>query len=236
MKNYLYSTLITLLVLFSCSPKEHFVIMPGYENQKFKEVSFSIVLLNKPNIQNSSTLIESFDKEGIPEKLYIDFFSSKFPQLIKKYTYFSEVLYDTSVFITKREILGFNEKEKIDILVPELNEPIVTNGIKMDFILFIHDLTTTSLSGQHGDGFSYGIIGGAISGGGGRFASLAHFGKYLIWDNHKSKILTYGRINAEVAVGKWDEKAWIDGLKQTIIHTFNRNIFKTKRNFSGNKW
>ncbi|HSP86980.1 MAG TPA: hypothetical protein VLN45_02515, partial [Ignavibacteriaceae bacterium] len=203
MKNLLLtSSLLISFILIGCSARTA-LIMDEYKGEKLTGKNLTIIkLFDTPSIANMDDVIDDLGA-GVPIDVYNSFFNENFVSAFKNSACCNNVNFIKKFPKEKLEerILDINDSEQMKILLP--NEKIENDSISADFLLFIDNLIVSRIPGSSGM-----FINGQYSGG--SFGKLYHQIYFALWDNTKSKIAAYGRIEEESTIvfgmtkGNWE--------------------------------
>jgi hypothetical protein len=213
-------------LLTGCTTKT-FVIMDDYSNikeLKSKQLGiapYTVTLTNKTDIVNDIA-------PGVAEDVYKKLFESEFPADIKKKSHIDSVRFlsdSCKVPLSNRE-LAINKKEFIRIALPQDSVTIGNDSNKAEYILFLSNFSTSTTAATAGS-FVMGPNGGGMMTGG-TPAGILHQTEFAIWDNTKGKLISYGRVDAEVSYSFLYKSItiWKDGIEQLASEILKASPFR----------
>ncbi len=233
LKGILY--LYVFLIFISCANKNT-IIMRDYEGKTIKDASLLVILTDLPTIENGDDVVDDLG-EGVPEDIYLDYFQTNIPAYIKDVATFKNVFIDT--IFNRIELVGsqqtFRDKEKIKIKVPKNKHKTTYGSHEVDFILFLQELRIYRKEVQNGT-WTAGTPSTPFSSGsaptysGGKFPELVHIGKFTLWDNRLSQIVSYGKLEVKKAFFFGMTKdTWSSGIHEIGLTIFKNSPFKTSK-------
>jgi hypothetical protein len=186
--------LFLIIILIGCAATKKVKLMPEYENVNFESDRLGVLLIKKNlNIQNVDDLFNDLGG-GDPKEIYINFFGEFFPEKMKKRSKFHNVIFvkefNQESLIPISETL--NKKESIGITIPDENNKIGFISDTLDYLLL---LDYVNIFRKQTSGGPPGLLTAYGSGDNLMFTSV-----FVIWDNIKGKMVSYGKITESWAV------------------------------------
>ena len=219
---YIRTLLYALLAatIFSCTPNLR-VVSDEYKTQKFVEAHLAVKAIPSQLffIENIDDVKDDIAKEGIPEEVFSLFFREEFGKAIQKYSTYNTVTFLANVDSTKLERSEFHidSKNTVNFNIPSI-------GFKYNvpencrFVLIFPALRIHRYGGK-APMFIPGPNGGSFSGGEG--PSLIFNIDYLLWDNVRSKPVSFGKLEINnpfmLAMTKETWVSTINSLARAII-------------------
>ncbi len=194
-RNLIFITIFSILWIGCASSP--IVVMSDYQGKRMHAKVIG-VYLEPPIILNPDDVADDLGA-GIPDDVYKGYFEKQFPLELKKIGKIESaiVFQDTVPAITFPRELKIDEKQKIETLLPRDSVLISFNSIDPDLVLFIQKsiiyrgapkIEYMPYSNFGKDGYTY-------SGN-----DLGHKCQFVLWDNKKGKIISYGLINASSTI------------------------------------
>lgn len=229
MKTYFFFVLIIFGSLFiGCSVRTT-VMMEEYEGQKLSGNDLAIIkVFDAPSITNYDDVTDDLGA-GVPEEVYMNFFKENFIKSFHLYSPLNEIKFidnfPKSNLVEKT--LDISEKDKMRAYLPDENKKI--DSLNTDFILFLYNLSSNRIAAQSGT-----FVNGMQQGG--SFGKLYHQISFVLWDNEKNKLVSYGRVDEESTIvfgmtnGHWESV--LDGIALKILRLSPFQIkYSTTRQF-----
>ena len=190
MRRYFF-ILFALFTVWSCSTNKTIFISNDYKDKKIKNKTLAIILIPpEPVIDNNFDIIQQIE-DGDPNEVYKNYLKKNLKKYIKRYSFFKSVFFtqiDSTVQFKKKK-LSLNKKRKLNFLLPNKSEILKTDSIQADFVLMIQNLFVSREYKNYLQ-FLYPLNIIPLN-----YSRPIQFGKFLFWDNHKGKIISFGKFN-----------------------------------------
>lgn len=188
--------------------------MPEYENLDLPKQTLAIVPFDKPPIiTNDDDITDDFG-EGDVDEIYRDLIETGFKSALRKYSSFIDfkfVKYNKQIE-TEYVQLG-NDEDRIKFKLPKNQVVIKFESFEADFILFIKDWVVSRIPTRPFPVFGpNGTMTGSSSS-----DDLYTTVRYVIWDNKKYKVVSYGKIVSEIGViFAMTKQTWYDSFDDVV--------------------
>lgn len=232
--SYMVITTSFFTMFISCSPSI-IIFSDNYSYTPISKKSNLVICIT----DNSLTFdyIPAIKKELIGEKKgkHINtFFKEHLLEYIKYHTFFGEIRYDTMVSqpFTRKEIIELSEIDIIEFDIPVNNSVLKFSNSEADFILFLSDLSITTVSKinkvaapNYYDPFTQEAV---------QFGSSTSYllkdllfqSKFLLWDNISKEPISHGFIQtvdrANDLISKDD---WLNVIEDSVKKIFKQTPF-----------
>lgn len=216
--------IIFTLSFFSCTPQIHLIVMPEYK--KINPINNKTIGIYPeiPNIiiENESSLNDDFG-EGDPVKLFYSFLKENLPVELKNNTRFNE-----SMVLDEKHKISLNSKQlnikkeiSLEMMIPEDGYQLHIDSTLVEFILFLQNIKTHEV-------FITTYNAATNMATSNRY--LKYEFEYLIWDNTKGKIVSYGKgTSSDTVFMAMNENTWKNALKHMAKLIVKETPFERKK-------
>ena len=220
--NYLF-LIISVILITSCSPPQYF-LSSEYDKDSITDQRICISLVpSVPSIANKDDVTDDLGL-GDENSVYISFLKKNLVNSFLRKTFMKEVGYvdDFPSGLLKEKKVRLNEEENISIRFPEEKTIFDLDSTHYNYIILLQNLKVERHTGQSGV-----WIAGMYSGG--SSPTLGHISEFLIWDNDKGQVVSYGKVNTETSfLFAMTKDTWLSSMNDIANYIIKNSPFKYK--------